>query len=262
MAESLSGGSLLVRIADMIPVVTATVLPLSYATAQTLKSAQVYSTFRLLLILAILSGLCVGVCFITLWGDMEAPVVIPHLAVFGATLFIAMRGGLRLAQSRDLPDDPSRVVRTVLDCLAGAGLVMIGVAPSVYMLAQNYGIQLDETASAGLGVAYLLLGATTARHVMLYRFLARVCRQVNRHGMAKSLVTLGWVKAIYEGLWLICCAAALLLIAAEDSAANLSIDAGDYAIFFAVAGLFGAMGFAGVWIWMVISHALLMRLAK
>ena len=76
--------------------------------------------------------------------------------------------------------------------------------------------------------------------------------------MARSLITLGWFKAIYEFLWLGCCAVTLLMIAAKD----VGLLGQDAAIFFAVPALFGIAGFALIWIWMMVCHGRLITLAK
>ena len=232
----------------------APVLTLDYAHPQSLGSIQGQIAFRRMFVLSILSGLCVGSCFLTFMETLIAVVI--HVAIFTLTIVWAVRAGMGLMQMMSSADDPSRRRRMILDLLALVGIAIIGAAPVVYHVGKTR-VTDDHLFTAALGTAYSLLALGTARHVMLYRLLAGLCRTINRQAMARSLITLGWFKAIYEVLWLGCCAATLLMIAAKD--VGLGQDA---AIFFAVPALFGIAGFALIWIWMMICHGRLITLAK
>ena len=200
------------------------------------------SAARLMFVVSILSGLCVGVCFLAFSEVLAAQLF--HAAVFTATIVFAMRSGIALSTVASIPNQRARVV---LDSLAGCGLVIIGIAPLLYRAGYRSG-----AAPLILAIAYFLLAGTTARHIMLYRLLAQMCRQVNREKMAKSLITLGWFKTIYEGIWLGCCAGALFLADGR----------GDFAMYFAVAALVGCLGFACIWILMMVLHGKFISVAK
>lgn len=230
------------------------VLTLDYAHPTSLGSLQGRIAFRRMFVLSILSGLCVGSCFLTFTETLIAIVI--HVAIFTLTIVWAVRAGIGLMQMMSAAEDPSRRRRTVLDMLALVGVAIIGAAPVVYHVGQITNFSQDGPFCAGLGIAYSLLALTTARHVMLYRLLAGLCRTINRQAMARSLITLGWFKAIYEFLWLGSCAATLLMVAAKD----IGLDQ-DAAIFFAIPALFGIAGFAFIWIWMMVCHGRLITLA-
>lgn len=238
------------------------VLTLEYATAHPILDGHARRAFGELLLLSILSGLCVGVCFLAmLWGMFGA---ILQLGVFAVTIVLAVRNGMSLSRLPSV-EDAGHGIRRILDSVAGVGLVGIGLAGLVYYLLEGSSMQgvesFVESFGAGLlGIAYGLLAVTTWRHVILYRFLADLCRASNHPSMATRLSRLGWGKMIYEGLWLACCSITLLLLAAHSVTHASGFQ--DVALFFAFASLFGAMGFGGIWIWMIVVHAVLFRLAR
>jgi hypothetical protein len=237
---------------------TANALTLEYAQPQTLDNAEAKAAFRQLLLVSILSGLCVASCFVTFTATIIAAVI--HVLIFTATILLAIRGGKSIFRMMSSDDDPSRTWRTIFDILALVGVAMIGAAPVVYHVGMAYQVKNGEAFAAALGVAYLLMAATTARHVMLYRLLATMCRGTNRRGFAGGLVALGWIKAVYEFLWLGSCGTALLLAAGRDM--GLPREMGDSAVFFGFVGLVGVAGYAILWIWMMVVHAHLARLAR
>lgn len=245
--------------AGMIPVMSTPVLPLEYATAQAVMDPAARRAFGEMLLLSILSGLCVGVCFLSLTANMFAAAL--HVAVFIATITLAIRSGRSLGQLTAASNIDHRP-RMVLDLLAGMGLVIIGLAPIFYVALENSSGRWIETFGAIImGIAYSLLAGTTIRHRMLYKFLADVCRQSNHPFMARRLIALGWGKTVYEGLWLALCAAALLLIGTGNVRGGGPIYE-NIALWCAFGALFGAMGFGAIWIWMIIIHAVLFRLTR
>lgn len=233
----------------------AQVVTLNYAVADRLLGEESRPAFRWMLWLAILSGLCVGAAFFTLSGEIFAAGL--HIVVFAVTIAIAVTAGVSLDRNAGDSASGQPALRRTLDLLALCGLVIVALAPVGYHLLINHESEtLGQGAAVVLGLAYALMAGTTYRHLLLYRQLANMCLQISRFSMARGLVALGWVKMIYEALWLGCCAVALLLIGS-----NLHNQADDLAIFIAFAALFGSMGFGAVWIWMIVTHALLLRLA-
>jgi hypothetical protein len=221
---------------------TAPVLTLDYAGALSLNSPQAHRAAKLMLVVSILSGLCVGVCFLSFTENLAAQML--HLAIFAATIVFAIRGGAALSK---VDETPNRRARMFLDALAGFGLIFIGLAPLAYR-----GGMREDPAPFILGFAYLMLAGSVPRHIMLYRALAVMCRQVGREKMAKAMITLGWFKTIYEGIWLGSCAGALFLISGKS----------DLAVYLAVVGFVGCLGFAGVWIIMMVCHSKFIGVTK
>src|SRR5438046_7906059 len=111
----------------------APVLTLDYAHPQSLGSIQGQIAFRRMFVLSILSGLCVGSCFLTFTETLIAYVI--HVAIFTLTIVWAVRAGVGMMQMMSSAEDPSRRGRTILDLLALIGIAIIGAAPVVYHLA-------------------------------------------------------------------------------------------------------------------------------
>lgn len=225
---------------------TAPVIPVALEYASTITADRLDPRIRAaagsMLCTAIASGLCVAVCFGSLANAKMFWWV--HLGVFGATLAFAVRGGLRL---RDLNDR----YQIALDFVASLGLVGIAIAP-LFMAFGNRSHQDGQIAL--LGICYLLMAATTARHRMLYRTLGVQVRIAGHVRVARFLVTVGWIKAIYEGLWLACCGLTLIAFAARDTEGA--------GFLLAFVSLFGVFGFAGVWVLMIIVHAQLFAISR
>jgi hypothetical protein len=228
---------------------------LEYAAPRPVLGQEYRSLFRQHLVLAILSGLCVGVCFLSLQAE---PIFLPlHLAIFVATIVLAVKTG-RSLQVLSGSAAITFNVRFLMDVGALLGLAIIAVAP-LGLLVDAEGA-LKSTGVSCIGLAYGLLAAGSVRHIILYRTLAGIARETSHFRMAKWLKALGYVKTVYEGIWLGCCATTLFLIAFNDSVSLKISD--DVLVGFALASLFGAMGFTAIWIWMVVAHALLLRLAR
>lgn len=229
------------------------VVTLNYATAGELLTADARPALRGMLVLSILSGLCVAAAFFALSGGLFASVV--HIGVFAATITIAVRSGGQLAELTG--GDRTTRIRLTLDIIALAGLIVIGLAPIGYLfLISRDSNDVAPWAVSLLGVAYALLAGTTYRHLLLYRVLAGLCVQINNMKTAKSLIVLGWVKMIYEAIWLGSCATALLLVATNAMRSYEGV-----MLNIALVALIATLGFGGLWIWMIVAHALLLRLA-
>jgi hypothetical protein len=226
---------------------------IEYATSQEMDPAT-RSAARQMVWLAILSGLCVGVCFLAMmspWGGVL------HTVLFAATITLAVRCG---GASRGVvPPDRNR---TALDALALVGLAIIGLLPAAQFALQGMTLNrgeyrdVEKLGFAVVSLAFLLLAATTFRHWMLYHAIAAFCRSAGLRRLGGSMLALGVVKAIYEGVWLGCCFAAPLLLSVSKGGVN---DLEGYAIWLAFGALFGCMGFGAVWVWMIVNHAVFAR---
>ena len=187
--------------------------------------------------LAVLSGLCVAVCFAAInWGPFGA---VLHLLVFGTTIGVAVRAGAWMAAAGQVGRP-----QLVMDGLAGLGLVGVGIAPVLY----HFHIWRYDGFPALLGVSFLLMALTTYRHRLMYRTLAAWSEASNARRLARTLRWLGTAKVGYEAVWLTCCWVPLLL-------EPLIPGGGDAAVAVAVAALFGCLGYGVLWIWMIVSHA-------
>ncbi len=194
---------------------------------------------------AILSGGCVAVCFGS-FGQVPMMSVL-HLFIYAAILIIATIAGKRFFV-------PGAGLRTALDLVACMGLIGIMFAP---LLAPVFQEQNENRGIMPLGVCFLLMAITTTRHLLLYRSIAGVLQLADRRGLARSFLVMGWVKMIYEGLWLMCCALPLMMY--QDRSMGREEDV---AVFLAFGALFGCFGFGLIWIWMIISHTMLVATVK
>jgi hypothetical protein len=192
------------------------------------------SAARWMITLAVLSAACVGSCFLTLMSGGNAGFV--QVLVFAATLAVAFKAGRYMGRAGELSS-----AQLALDCIAGAGLLIVGLAPIAIMLDLENDLWVYV-----LALAYALMALTTWRHVLLYRRLAVWALRLNRPALRLGLLQLAYVKFVYEALWLGCCAIALAV------APSNRID--DLFVFFALAALFGCGGYGLIWIWMVIAH--------
>src|SRR4051812_12571520 len=111
------------------------VLTLDYAHPQSMGSIQGQIAFRRMFVLSILSGLCVGSCFLTFTETWIAVAI--HVAIFGLTIAWALRAGKALMEMMSSADDPRRRGRIVLDLIALVGIAIIGAAPVVYQIGRS-----------------------------------------------------------------------------------------------------------------------------
>jgi hypothetical protein len=231
---------------------TAAPVVLEYARSQSFDDPDIRFVFKSLLWMSILSGLCVGMCFLCFTEHLAAYAL--HMLIFGSIIFVGARSGPAMMRLENSYQVTSGKARLAMDLSATLGIALIGSGPIVYLVVTRQSqVSGEPLLAAGVGVAYGLLAVSTARHVLLYRLLATMCRNLGRNGMARGLLVLGWFKAIYEGVWLACCSLAGALLAVKNE---------DVGINFAFAALAGAMGFGGVWVWMIVMHAKLLRMAK
>ena len=239
---------------DAAPVLPLSVAPepLDYSVGSTASLHAARPALRMLNLVAILSGLCVGSCFVVLASRADLLANLLHLLVYGATLAFAFIGGMRVAR---LDAPPLRsATRVVLDLVAGVGLLMIAVAPFVL----DQFIFRDEWKSGAIiGGAFLLMALTTYRHVLLYRGLAQMVAADGYRKSAGWLRTLGWIKCIYEGLWLTCCSTPLVMLLPHEVLREVR----GGAIFVAFAAFFGCLGFAFIWALMIVLHTRIVVLA-
>ncbi len=225
-------------------------LVIEYASSENIASIDpgLVAASKPMLWTAILSGLCVASCFVTFTQHPVATML--HVIIYVAIL---AAGGL--AGSRFRPAGVG--ARTMLDLVASIGLVGIMLAPVFAPLFMT-GHLGAKGGLIMLGICFLLMAATTARHVMLYRAVSQMLLRVGRRGLSRSFLVMGWVKTIYEGIWLMCCALPLMMIDRNLPGRGTE----EFAIFLALGALFGCGGFGLIWIWMIISHSMLLAAVK
>jgi hypothetical protein len=234
-------------------------VPLEYASALQPLGREHRRAFGLMLWLAVLSGPCVGTCLLVLSNPLIFATL--HVLVFAVTIFSAVRAQTAL-QAVILPHDAARFMRArLLDFAVLLSLAIIGLAAVPLALVPDARSNSPRTGAAIciVALAYAVLSIGSVRHIRVYRTLANLCRVAGRRGSAAHLIALGYVKAIFECLWLACCALTLCGIAASRIP---SATIPPFTLFAAYGALLGLLGFTGVWIWMVVAHALLFRLAN
>ena len=198
-----------------------------------------------LLLVAILSGLCVGSCFLTMTND---PIwIVLHMLIYAATLGLAVLAGVRMAKSGIAGGR-----RAAMDTIAGVSLIVVALAPAGDRWGRELGLN-DTFGGIVLGTAFLLMSLTSYRHLLLYRLLAGPCRDAGYPRTAKWMTFLGWTKVLYETIWLLCCAVPLLLIG--NPLGNNSHGLDDSAFYLLLAAFFGCFGYAAIWMLMIILHA-------
>ena len=217
---------------------------LDYSVGATASLHAARPMLRMLNLVAVFSGLCVASCFLVMATDRDEIATVLHLLIFAATLGFAFVGGMRMAR---LDAPPLRsTVRVVFDLIAGVGLMMVAVAP----LLMGRRLFRDWQSGGFIGAAFLLMALTTFRHVLLYRGLARLVAADGYRKSAGWLRTLGWMKFVYEGLWLTCCSAPLVMVLPH----GMDREFEDGAIFVALGAFFGCLGFAVIWVMMIVTH--------
>lgn len=218
--------------------------------------ARVRAGSLLAFVSAILSGFCPGVCL--LYASAEGSIVVAALMtlIFAATAVTAALGERRLTSvlSTASRGAVSRA-HQVSDLLAGVGLLVINVAAYLFgrleWLPHRDGILAALTCGG-----FVLLAATAWRAVPSYRMRAAVARahaDPNRIRGNGGFIALGYVKAIYETVWLSLCWIALALIA---------LDGHDSWVPFGFGALLGLIGFAAIWLAMIVTHAILFARAQ
>lgn len=200
---------------------------------------------RPMMVAAVGSGLCVAVCFLGFAEDARLAWVVLHPAIFLTTLGAGVLAGMRLRDGVG--------ARMICDLVAGVEVLGLALVPVGFFLISGDLFD-DDTSAWLLGACYLLMAATTLRHLLLYRQLAAWARQGHWFGLARSLVALGWTKMIFEGLWLGCCSATLMLASVDPSGPVEEI-----IIFLALSSFFGCFVYAAIWIWMMIAHAMVVH---
>lgn len=217
---------------------------LEYASARTVGSVDpaMLPVSRYTFGTAVLSGPAVGSCFLLFME--EAWTILPHLGVYILLLYFCVRAGMAL---RALA---APAWWMICDGAAAAGLVGIGVSPLVYYGAGENPSKWMITALAG---CYLLLAVSAWRAAPFYRRLAAWTRPYARR-LAAVQVALGWLKALYETVWLGCCATLLFGVAIEHRLPDSDLLTG-----VAFTALFGTLGFGAVWLAMMVIHFLWWR---
>lgn len=220
-----------------------------------------------LLLSAILSGLCPASCLIFMWSDSHIACAGLMSLIFAATVVTSAVGERRFVamgeyQTADSNDRESlRVFRNafVADLSAAGGLVLVNVAAYITAIAKmsrvgDYGwrTENDEVVTGVIvAIGFFLMCVTAWRAVPAYRLRGQISRAVTG-GANGGFIGLGFLKAIYETLWL---ATVWMGIAAIGT----GHDGEGVGVFLLFGALFGLGGYGILWLFMIGTHALLLR---
>ena len=192
-----------------------------------------------------LCGSCPVICLLACVQPKIVTNSILMTVFFFTTCAFAAIGDAKLAATVEPHVTSAILRRRVADVLAGIGLLVINAA--AYAIAIGAGPFRNERGlSAAVSLGFFLLAATAWRAVPAGCMHAAVVR---RCGVRKvSTVGLGYAKAFYETLWLSSIWIGLAIAA---------MDEGDHMLPFMVVAFLGLLGFAFVWIAMIVVHATL-----
>lgn len=222
--------------------------PLAIEYASTVESnlTLLLAVAQRLMVLSILSGLCVAVCFApAIAGPLLGGAA--HFFIFALTIALAIWTGRGLQR---LTGESLYSRRTIADGVALLGLTLFSIVPLLV-----YGDYNERLLGSYATVVFGCLASTAWRHVLLYRLLAQHSLAHGLRGSAKSLRALGGFKTVYESLWLGCCFFGAFMISGfgEQFVSSSMKDAAILPLFGA---MFGCVGFGGVWLWMMLAHGL------
>lgn len=209
-----------------------------------------------LLLSSIFAGLCPAACLLAL--NLENLVGAIAMTVAFATCAIFAALGERRRREIVNSDSFSMASGSPIgfDIIAAVGLLLVNVAGYFYGLQNSlravwYSFHAYEAiAMTCVGVGFFLLFIAAWRALPTWRAQADFARQLHGLKLENLMRFLAWTKAIYETAWLFCCWSPFALI-------SLGSQGEDLAIPLAVAAAFGLIGFAVIWILMIIAHAIL-----
>lgn len=228
---------------------------LEYASAGALVTASHRLVYKRHFALAILSGCCVWICFLSLANPRIFAV--PHLLIFASTIYLAIMSEAALCAAIGSSDSPA-AQRQLKDLMVLAALGIFGVAPFLWPQNNSWSQRPFSLLMLLVGTCFAVLAVGSLRHAATYERIAYLCRNAELHHLAKKLCDLGAFKSIYESLWLATCS--FMAIGIGFGGIFSSGGFTSFGAFFAILALFGAVGFLGVWIWMIVLHAILYRL--
>lgn len=206
-----------------------------------------------LLASSIFAGLCPGACLLLL-ATRNAVGAVAMTVAFAVCAFFAAKGERHRRAIRDMPPRRSPIGSPLVpDIVAAIGLALVNLAGYLMPITQAMPYETREqgevVSAAAVGFGFFLLCATAWRAVPTWRAHAEFAWLLRAPKLEKLLLALGWIKAIYETAWLATCWTPFVLIA---------VDGGDAAVGIAFAALFGLIGFAVVWVLMIVGHAILL----
>ncbi len=208
---------------------------------------------RASLVSTIFSGLCVGVACLWL-TERNLAVSLLHLVIFSTTLVFAAIAGRALVLSAVSARVRACYVRGIwLDWLAAAGLIPLAVMP---ILAQSLPPDWSDLSSLAWwpAGAYFLLTVSVGRHVLHYRQVTILLRALGNTYIGE-LRFIGWIKMIFEGVWLGACTFVLASFATGFFGPFFGPN--NFSFFAAFVALLGCYGYGALWVWLIVRHALL-----
>lgn len=216
-----------------------------------------------LLVSSLFAGLCPAACLLLLnlenaIGAVAMSVAFLVCAVSGA------HGEVLRSRIAGIPaKSGSRGSPRWADLVAAVGLLCVNVAGYLYAAKQALIYNSDYSASVNVewasmicvAVGFFLLCIMAWRAIPTWLAQADVARALRANRLAGFMTFMAWAKGIYETIWLACCwtpfVGGLL-----DSSSSSSLT--DLMIYPAVGAAFGLIGFAAIWLMMIIAHVILL----
>lgn len=204
---------------------------------------------------SIFAGLCPGACALALSLENELGPLLMS-AAFAGCVISAIRGEYQRRSIHVGSGARMAAAPFVADLLAASGLLLINLGGYllVYLHIALIGSSdsAERAVAATLAVGFFLLFVTAWRAVPAWRAHAELAQFTRGGKLEKFLKFMGWTKAIYETAWLLTCWTPLAMYAIGGH------DFEDPGLFMAFGALFGLVGFAAIWLLMIIAHTILL----
>lgn len=206
------------------------------------------------LLSSIFAGFCPGACLLALNLENVVGAIAMTIAFAMCAINAAVGERERRAITTSSPLASTSGSPIAFDLIAGGGLVLINLGGYLYAMPRNWASRNDSIQQAlvmtSIGVGFFLLCIAAWRALPAWRAQAELARSLRAPRLQRLMRFLAWTKAIYETAWLFCCWTPFALISLGSEGEGLAIP-------LAVAAAFGLIGFAVIWILMIIAHAIL-----
>ncbi len=205
------------------------------------------------LLSSIFAGLCPAACLLALNLENLLGAIAMTIAFTTCALFAALgeRQRLAIAGSASLSHASGSPIG--FDVIAAVGLLLVNLAGYIFSLQGSWfhsAASRQAIATTSVGVGFFLLCIAAWRALPTWRAHADLAHTLQSEKLEKLMRFLAWTKAFYETAWLFCCWTPFALM-------EIGNQMDDLAVPLAVAAAFGLIGFAVIWILMIIAHAIL-----